>query len=117
MDGVGGQCDAPATLPLGKTRYPLYRRLSVPQGRPRTVLFQTIPETEMASFQSFSVPLICSVIIKGTPDTPKYFFHGYKTKDRLKQWSLLEKAVIVLFCRKRQSDIATYYSMVGGLVY
>jgi len=25
--GVGGQCYAPASLPLGKTRYPLYRRL------------------------------------------------------------------------------------------
>jgi len=25
--GVGGQCHAPAALPQGKTRYPLYRRL------------------------------------------------------------------------------------------
>jgi hypothetical protein len=31
--GVGAQCHAPATLPLGKTRYPLYRRLYGPQGR------------------------------------------------------------------------------------
>jgi len=30
---VGGQCHAPAALPPGKTRYPLYRRLGGPQGR------------------------------------------------------------------------------------
>ena len=32
-DGVGGQCQAPAALPPGKTRYALYWRLSGPQGR------------------------------------------------------------------------------------
>ena len=31
--GVGGQHYAPAALPPGKTRYPLYRRLGGPQGR------------------------------------------------------------------------------------
>ena len=31
--GVGGQRHAPAALPPGETRYPLYRRLSGPQGR------------------------------------------------------------------------------------
>ena len=31
--GVGGQRHAPAALPLGKTQYPLYRRLGGPQGR------------------------------------------------------------------------------------
>jgi hypothetical protein len=30
---VGGQRHAPAALPRGKTRYPLYRRLGGPQGR------------------------------------------------------------------------------------
>jgi len=29
---VGGQCHAPVALPPGKTQYPLYRRLSGPQG-------------------------------------------------------------------------------------
>ena len=33
LDGVDGQCHAPAALPPGKTRYPLYRRLGGPQGR------------------------------------------------------------------------------------
>jgi hypothetical protein len=31
--GVGGQRHTPATLPAGKTQYPLYRRLGGPQGR------------------------------------------------------------------------------------
>ena len=31
--GVGGQRHAPAALPPGKTRYPLYTRLGGPQGR------------------------------------------------------------------------------------
>ena len=34
--GVGGQCHAPAVLPPGKTRYPLYRRLGGPRGPVRT---------------------------------------------------------------------------------
>ena len=33
LDGVGGQSHAQATLPPGKTRYPLYRRLGGPHGR------------------------------------------------------------------------------------
>ena len=31
--GLGGQRHAPAALPPGKTRYPLYKRLGGPQGR------------------------------------------------------------------------------------
>jgi hypothetical protein len=34
---VGGQCHAPAALPLGKTWYAMYRRLGRPQGRPGQV--------------------------------------------------------------------------------
>ena len=41
--GVGGQRHAPAALPPGKTRYPLYRRLSGPQGRSRQVWKSTPP--------------------------------------------------------------------------
>ena len=33
LDGVGGQRHAPASLPPGKTRYPLDRRLDGFQGR------------------------------------------------------------------------------------
>jgi hypothetical protein len=31
LSGVGGQGHAPAALPLGNTRYPLYRRLGCPR--------------------------------------------------------------------------------------
>jgi len=37
MGWVGGQRHAPPALPPGKTRYPLYRRLGVPQGRSEQV--------------------------------------------------------------------------------
>jgi len=33
LDGVGGQCHAPAALPPVKTRYPLYSRLGGAQGQ------------------------------------------------------------------------------------
>jgi hypothetical protein len=33
LDGAGGQRHAPAALPPGQTRYPLYMRLGGPQGR------------------------------------------------------------------------------------
>ena len=33
LDEVGGQRHAPAALPPGKTRYPMYRRLGGTQGR------------------------------------------------------------------------------------
>jgi hypothetical protein len=33
LEGGGGQHHAPAALPPGKTRYPLYRRLGGPQGQ------------------------------------------------------------------------------------
>ena len=38
IDEVGVQLHAPAVLPPGKTRYPLYRRLDGAQRRPRTIL-------------------------------------------------------------------------------
>ena len=50
------------------------------------------------------------------------FYHSDKIKaqlfgSRLKQRNLLEKGVIVSFYRKRQSDIATYDSVDGDLLY
>jgi hypothetical protein len=36
--GAGGQLHAPAALPPGMTRYPLYSRLGGPQGRSGRVL-------------------------------------------------------------------------------
>ena len=41
--GVGGQHHAPAALPPGKIRYPLYRRLVGPQGRSGRVRKISLP--------------------------------------------------------------------------
>ena len=82
---------------------------------------QTTSQTEKSSFQLFSVPfhLQCN-----NYDTANWrdARHTDKTKaqplgSRLKQWNLLEKGVIVSFYKKRQSDIATYYSRDGDMVY
>ena len=45
LDGVGGQ-HAPAALPPGKTRYPLYRRLGGPQGRSGQVRKISLPHPD-----------------------------------------------------------------------
>jgi hypothetical protein len=42
-EGVCGQHHAPAALPPGKTRYPLYRRLGGPQGRSERVRKISLP--------------------------------------------------------------------------
>ena len=50
--GVGGQRHAPAALPPGKTRYPLYRRLGEPQGWSEKVLkISTPPGFDPRTFQ------------------------------------------------------------------
>ena len=43
LDGVVGQRHAPAALPPGKTRYPLYKKLGGPQGRGGRVQKISIP--------------------------------------------------------------------------
>jgi hypothetical protein len=53
---VGGQRHAPAALPPGMTRYPLYRRLGRPQGRSGRVLKISPPP----GFDPRTVQLIAS---------------------------------------------------------
>jgi len=43
LHGVGGQRHAPAALPAGMTRYPLYRRLDATQGRSGRVRKISLP--------------------------------------------------------------------------
>ena len=55
--------------------------------------------------------------IKGTQNIPTSY-HSDKTKahllgSRLGQWSVLEKSVVVLYYRKRQSDTSTCYLVDG----
>ena len=54
--GVGGQRHAPAALPPGMTRYPLYRRLGRPQGRSGPVLKISPP----TGFDPRTVQLVAS---------------------------------------------------------
>jgi len=43
LDGAGGQCNAPAALPLGKARYPLHRRLGRPKSQSGRVRKISLP--------------------------------------------------------------------------
>jgi hypothetical protein len=54
--GVGGQRQAPAALPLGKIRHPLYRRLAGPQGRSGRVR----KISPLLGFDSRTVQLVAS---------------------------------------------------------
>ena len=54
--GVGGQSHAPVALPPENTRYPLYRRLSVPQG-PFGRVWKILPPT---GFDPRTVQLVAS---------------------------------------------------------
>ena len=62
LDGVGGQRHSPANLPPGKTRYPLYRRLSGPQGRPGQVRKISPPP----GFDPRTVQPVASFVCKGS---------------------------------------------------
>jgi hypothetical protein len=62
--GAGGQLHALAALPPGMTRYPLYRRLSGPQGRSGRVLkisppLGFDPPDRPARSESFWILWIC----------------------------------------------------------
>ena len=62
--GVGGQRHIPAALPPGKTRYPLYRRLSGLQGRsgrvrkisPQTGFDPRIVKPVASSYTAWAIP-------------------------------------------------------------
>ena len=83
LDGVGGQCYAPAALPPGKTRHPLYRRLGGPQGRsgkvrkfspspgfdPRTVRPVASRYTDWAIVAIIAVILYCFISVRNPNNT------------------------------------------------
>jgi len=78
------------------------------------ILSPYISQNEKASLQLFIAPLICNV--------RPTFYRSDRTKaqllgSRLQQWNLLERGVIVSFCRNRQSDIPIYCSMNDNLLY
>jgi hypothetical protein len=62
--GVGGQRHAPAALPPGTTRYPLYMRLGGPQGRSGRVLKISFP----SGFDPRTVQLVASRYTDAIPE-------------------------------------------------
>jgi len=52
LDAVGGQRHAPSALPMGKTRYPLYRRLGGPQSRSGRVRKISPPQRDSSPWLS-----------------------------------------------------------------
>jgi hypothetical protein len=76
--GVGGQRDAPAALPPGKTRHPLYRRLGGPHGRPgRVRKISPLPEFDPRTVQPVASHYTDSAIPNQTGSVP--FFWNFTT--------------------------------------
>ena len=75
--GVGGQSHAPATLPPGKTRYPLYRRLGRPQCRSGRVPNISAPP----GFDPQTVQLVASRYTDYA--IPVFYEHSLKIKKNL----------------------------------
>jgi hypothetical protein len=72
--GMGGQRHAPAALPLGKTRYPLYRRLGGPQGRSgRVRKISPPPGFEPRAVQ----PVASRYPDRGIPTNPRSYVLSY----------------------------------------
>jgi hypothetical protein len=74
--GVGGQRHAPAALPPGMTRYPLYRRLDRPQGRSGRVRKISPPP----GFDPQTVQLVASRYTDCA--IPVFYEHGLKIKKK-----------------------------------
>ena len=78
LDGVGGQLHAPAALPPGKKRYPLYRSLGGPQSRSGQV-WKTAPHRR-DSIPRPSIPQRVAIPTERSRPTP---YLGQKVETRL----------------------------------
>jgi len=87
LDGVGGQCHAPAALPPGKARYPIYRRVSGPQDRSGR-------ERKLSPPPEFD-PRIVQLVVSCYSDRA-IPAHGVFSKNRFLNFSLLPVEVIIL---------------------
>jgi hypothetical protein len=70
--GVGGQRHAPAALPPGMTRYPLYRRLGRPQGWSGRVLNISPPHRDSIPDRpvKLNLPLALYIAVKACKRCP-----------------------------------------------
>ena len=123
---VGGQHHAPAALPPGKTRYPLYRRLGRPQGQsgwvqkispPTGIRSLDRPACSKSLYQlSYPGPICCTQFFQiylalyfyfSCTDGTKVAFPCYLTSWRhLLVTDVLLPCVHVLLCASLQSDSA-----------
>jgi hypothetical protein len=69
---VGGQHHAPAALPQGETRHPLYRRLGGPQGWSRRV--QKISPPPGLFFPEYLDPQTVQLVVSNYTDWTILFF-------------------------------------------
>ena len=77
LDGVGDQRHGPTSLPPGKTRYPLYRRLDRPQGRSGRVRKISPPpgfdpwtvQPVASRFADLAIPANCSTKVSSFVNT------------------------------------------------
>jgi hypothetical protein len=73
LDGVGGSCHVPGTLPPAMTRYPLYRRLGGPQSCPEWVWkISPLPGFDPRTIQpvvsyytNYAIPALCILYTLG----------------------------------------------------
>ena len=98
--GLGGQHHAPAALPPGKTRYPLYRWLGGPQGRSERVRKLSPPP----GFDTRTVQPVASLYTDWVIPA-----QGRRSQDRLMlviiHWNMLRCYVIPSDTTKRHSTL------------
>jgi hypothetical protein len=128
---VGGQHQAPAALPPGKTRYPLYRRLGGPQGRsgqvrkisPPPGFFLTLRFVLILCFimvldfhcSSFCIVLPCSWIVRAAwSELPSFATRGRRLLARHTAHPASEGRELMKFgqqCRNFFSKRAGFFYM------
>ena len=119
--GVGGQRHAPAALPPGKTRHPLYRRLGGPQGRSGRVRKISPPP----GFNPRPVQTVASRYTDWAIPTPLFGDKEVKFSEWSTSWKfilewitvnvVLSDAVIVMYVvLKMIEKHVPYEELVGG---
>jgi pyocin large subunit-like protein len=75
---VGGQSHAPAAVPKGKTRYPLYRRLAGPQGRSARVQKIWPPR----GFEPLTVQRVARINNNNNNNNNNYYYYSMENVER-----------------------------------
>jgi hypothetical protein len=107
---VGGQHHAPAALPPGKTRYPLYRRLGEPQGRSGCVRKISLPP----GLDPRTVQLVVSCYVDWTTGLTQAISKRYKMKTQTWVYLLRPQQLLYLpISEVLHSDTREYVCVVS----